>query len=106
VLAPATLAALPSTRAIPDRDVFYVAPRVRSILTSSQDRQNSEIHFETATACDRSAVVNLLRNSERFGDLEKIHQRVSRLRENAKAASLKLPPETVAKLDAIGTNKA
>src|SRR5438034_1779655 len=25
VLAPATLAALPSTRAIPDRDVFYVA---------------------------------------------------------------------------------
>jgi hypothetical protein len=25
VLAPATIAALPSTRAIPDRDVFYVA---------------------------------------------------------------------------------
>jgi len=41
-----------------------------------------------------------------FWDLEKIHQRVSRLRENAKAASLQLPPETVAKLDAIGTNKA
>src|SRR5580704_8725990 len=35
VLAPATLAALPSTRAIPDRDVFYVAPPVRSILTRS-----------------------------------------------------------------------
>jgi hypothetical protein len=34
VLAPATLAALPSTRAIPDRDVFYVAHAVRSILTS------------------------------------------------------------------------
>jgi hypothetical protein len=32
VLAPATLAALPSTRAIPDRDVFYVAHPVRSIL--------------------------------------------------------------------------
>src|SRR2546427_13147258 len=31
VLAPATLAALPSTRAIPDRDVFYVAHPVRSI---------------------------------------------------------------------------
>ena len=29
VLAPATLAALPSTRAIPDRDVFYVADPVR-----------------------------------------------------------------------------
>src|SRR5207248_5805835 len=35
VLAPATLAALPSTRAIPDRDVFYVAPPGRSILPSS-----------------------------------------------------------------------
>jgi hypothetical protein len=33
VLAPATLAALPSTRAIPDRDVFYVAPPVRSIVS-------------------------------------------------------------------------
>ena len=28
------------------------------------------------------------------------------LRENPKAAALQLPPETVAKLDAIGTNKA
>src|SRR5882724_3783198 len=35
VLAPATLAALPSTRAIPDRDVFYVARPTRSILLSS-----------------------------------------------------------------------
>jgi hypothetical protein len=34
VLAPATLAALPSTRAIPDRDVFYVASPIRSILPS------------------------------------------------------------------------
>jgi len=41
VLAPATLAALPSTRAIPDRDVFYVAPPGRSILTS---------YFETRPA--------------------------------------------------------
>jgi hypothetical protein len=32
VLAPATLAALPSTRAIPNRDVFYVADRACSIL--------------------------------------------------------------------------
>jgi hypothetical protein len=32
VLAPATLAALPSTRAIPDRDVFYVAYPISSIL--------------------------------------------------------------------------
>jgi hypothetical protein len=31
VLAPATLAALPSTRAIPDRDVFHVAHPIRSI---------------------------------------------------------------------------
>ena len=31
---------------------------------------------------------------------------VEHLRENVKAASLHLPPETVAKLDAIGTNKA
>ena len=31
VLAPATLAALPSTRAIPDRDVFYVADPINSI---------------------------------------------------------------------------
>src|SRR5207302_5387510 len=35
VLAPATLAALPSTRAIPDRDVFYVAFPKRSIETHS-----------------------------------------------------------------------
>jgi len=35
VLAPATLAALPSTRAIPDREVFYVARLARSILPSS-----------------------------------------------------------------------
>ena len=31
VLAPATLAALPSTRAIPDRDVFYLAEPISSI---------------------------------------------------------------------------
>src|SRR5438128_9207145 len=31
VLAPATLAALPSTRATPDRGVFYVAQPTRSI---------------------------------------------------------------------------
>jgi hypothetical protein len=31
LLAPATLAALPSTRAIPNRDVFYVARPTRSI---------------------------------------------------------------------------
>src|SRR6266567_3910044 len=35
VLVPATLAALPSTRAIPDRDVFYVAHPTRSIETRS-----------------------------------------------------------------------
>ena len=34
VLAPATLAALPSTRAIPNRDVFYVARPARSVLPS------------------------------------------------------------------------
>src|SRR5213083_3294760 len=33
VLAPATLAALPSTRAIPDRDVFYVAFPKSSIVS-------------------------------------------------------------------------
>ena len=32
MLVPATLAALPSTRAIPDRGVFYVAEPVSSIL--------------------------------------------------------------------------
>jgi hypothetical protein len=31
VLAPATLAALPSTRAIPNRDVFYLADPISSI---------------------------------------------------------------------------
>jgi len=35
VLAPAILAALPSTRAIPDRDVFYVAHPARSIQLSA-----------------------------------------------------------------------
>jgi len=38
VLAPATLAALPSTRAIPDRDVFYVAHPIRSILYFNRQR--------------------------------------------------------------------
>ena len=33
VLAPATLAALPSTRAIPNRDVFYVADPISSIAS-------------------------------------------------------------------------
>ena len=33
MLAPATLAALPSTRAIPDRDVFYVADPISSIAS-------------------------------------------------------------------------
>ena len=35
MLAPTTLAALPSTRAIPDRDVFYVADPISSIETRS-----------------------------------------------------------------------
>src|SRR6266496_2390097 len=35
VLAPATLAALPSTRAIPNRDVFYIAHPIDSIETRS-----------------------------------------------------------------------
>ena len=35
MLVPATLAALPSTRAIPDRDVFYVAHPTRSIVSRS-----------------------------------------------------------------------
>ncbi len=34
MLAPATLAALPSTRAIPNRDVFYVAEPLSSIRMS------------------------------------------------------------------------
>jgi hypothetical protein len=38
VLVPATLAALPSTRAIPDRDVFYVAFPESSIETRSLPR--------------------------------------------------------------------
>src|SRR6184192_4851362 len=38
VLAPATLAVLPSTRAIPDRDVFYVAFPKSSIVSRLLDR--------------------------------------------------------------------
>src|SRR5438874_5757531 len=41
VLAPATLAALPSTRAIPIRDVFYVAYPKSSIETRSLPRFDS-----------------------------------------------------------------
>jgi hypothetical protein len=37
VLAPATLAALPSTRATPDRDVFYVAHLIRSVQLFAAD---------------------------------------------------------------------
>jgi hypothetical protein len=39
VLAPATLAALPSTRAIPYRNMFYVAHPIHSILNSSAPDQ-------------------------------------------------------------------
>jgi hypothetical protein len=46
VLAPATLAALPSTRAIPDRDVFYVAYPIDSIREQA-----------AATATARSCIV-------------------------------------------------
>jgi hypothetical protein len=46
VLAPATLAALPSTRAIPDRDVFYVAHPIRSIREQAV-RPGSEISAQT-----------------------------------------------------------
>jgi hypothetical protein len=39
VFAPAALAALPSTRAIPDRDVFYVADPISSIETRRGEDQ-------------------------------------------------------------------
>ncbi len=42
MLAPATLAALPSTRAIPDRDVFYVARPTRSILNNQHREARAE----------------------------------------------------------------
>src|SRR5207248_6369270 len=47
VLAPATLAALPSTCAIPDRDVFYVAFPKRSIpslATCSMSLDSRRLH--------------------------------------------------------------
>jgi hypothetical protein len=43
VLAPATLAALPSTRAIPDRDVFYVADPISSIQIFAGDTPASTV---------------------------------------------------------------
>src|SRR5207247_4283891 len=46
VLAPATLAALPSTRAIPDRDVFYVASPNRLILRSPHTARGIHQHAE------------------------------------------------------------
>jgi len=41
VLAPATLAALPPTRAIPDRDVFYVAHPICSIQLFERIRERA-----------------------------------------------------------------
>src|SRR5437899_8472228 len=41
VLAPATLAALPSTRAIPDRDVFHVAHPIRSIVSRLRPQRST-----------------------------------------------------------------
>ena len=46
VLAPATLAALQSTRAIPDRDVFYVADPISSILSRLQAGHTANIFQE------------------------------------------------------------
>ena len=52
VLAPATLAALQSTRAIPDRDVFYVADPISSIASSPHCKHLPEMipGFETRSS--------------------------------------------------------
>ncbi|HMF80447.1 MAG TPA: hypothetical protein VK562_03530, partial [Candidatus Acidoferrum sp.] len=50
VLAPATLAALPSTRAIPDRDVFYVAHPIRSIREQAVQLRMESIRLVDAAA--------------------------------------------------------
>src|SRR5438034_6805078 len=46
MLAPATLAALPSTRAIPNRDVFYVARVPAAPLIRSCPRDSSVAHTD------------------------------------------------------------
>ena len=66
MLVPATLAALPSTRAIPDRDVFYVAHPIRSIrrCNGKRGRRNCPLRVdarrprlqENAVAAIRDAI--------------------------------------------------
>jgi hypothetical protein len=68
VLAPATLAALPSTRAIPDRDVFYVAHPIRSIreqgrATGFRALSNSAGEMPATTDLLRATVQALCRGT-------------------------------------------
>ena len=59
VLAPATLAALPSTRAIPDRDVFYVTHPIRSIPIESRmtSRKSCPVRAQNARCSNVTCVV-------------------------------------------------
>ena len=62
VLAPATLAALPSTRAISDRDVFYVAHPIRVTMFRSRVGEfsarlrNGATEFATEARSDHAEI--------------------------------------------------
>jgi hypothetical protein len=66
VLAPATLAALPSTRAIPDRDVFYVAEPISSIPDLWQQeavralQQGKDVVVQAPTGSGKTYIFELL----------------------------------------------
>ena len=57
MLAPATLAAVPSTRAIPDRDVFYVAHPIRSVQATG-----TTVAGVSAGGVSALSVISLRRN--------------------------------------------
>src|SRR5882762_5921245 len=66
VLVPATLAALPSTRAIPNRDVFYVADPISSIRSKRFLRFFTGAHDRELAPAHPSARSQALRQSKRL----------------------------------------
>ena len=62
MLAPATLAALPSTRAIPHRDVFYVAHPISSIPIADFEQTYLNTAAAVAAATRTGKLISIVVN--------------------------------------------
>jgi hypothetical protein len=61
VLAPATLAALPSTRAIPDRDVLYAC---HDVASAKAGHSSHSLHSGDVTANEQTSVSRVANRGE------------------------------------------